>query len=243
LSLGLVLAFLLLFLLQLFLLFRVFLLQLLRLLLMLLLYLLLFGLIRLLLCEFRVFLLLLLLDFLPVLLLLRAELILLLLVLSVQLGIRGGLNNGPWRSRSLIRMDCRRRSRPIRLCWLSSVVRVHRMFRRAVSRTVRGLYSVWRYRLVCSWIGIIGWHGPVDGMVWWPRSVRRHCLRGLIRCGRPIGLCWLSSVVRVHRMFRRAVSRTVRGLYSVVTRIRCHLRGRLHTLRLTIRGLAGPVRL
>jgi len=41
------------------------------------------------------FLLLLLLDFHPVLRLLRVELIQLLLVLPVQLGIRGGLNNGP----------------------------------------------------------------------------------------------------------------------------------------------------
>ncbi len=139
--LGLVLAFLLLFLLQLFLLFRVFLLQLLRLLLMLLLYLLFFSLIRLLLREFRVFLLLLLLDSLPFLLLLRAELILLLLVLPVQLGVRGGLNNGPWRSRNLVGMDCRRRSRPIGWRWLRSVVRVYRTFRRAVSRTVGGLYS------------------------------------------------------------------------------------------------------
>jgi len=115
LRLGLLLAFLLLFLLQQFLLFRVFLLQLLRLLLMLLLYLLFFSLIRLLLREFRVFLLLLLLDSLPFLFLLRAELILLLLVLPFQLGVRGGLNNGPWRSRNLVRMDCRRRSRLIGL--------------------------------------------------------------------------------------------------------------------------------
>jgi len=89
------LAFLLLFLLQRFLLVGVFLLQLLRLLLMLLLNLLFFGGIRLLLRELCVVLLLLLLDSLSFLQLLRAELILLLLVLSVQLGVRGGLNNGP----------------------------------------------------------------------------------------------------------------------------------------------------
>ncbi len=68
------------------------------------------------------FLLLLLLDSLPVLLLLRAELILLLLVLPVQLGIRGGLNNDPWRSRNLVRMDCRRRTRAIGLRWLSRLL-------------------------------------------------------------------------------------------------------------------------
>ncbi len=97
--LGRVLAFLLLFFLQWFLLFRVFLLQLLRLLLMLLLYLLFLSLIRLLLREFRVILLLLLLDRLAFLLLLRVELFLLLLVLRVQLWVRGGGNNGPWGSR------------------------------------------------------------------------------------------------------------------------------------------------
>src|ERR1700693_2657653 len=121
----------------------------LRLLLMLLLHLLFLGRIRLLLREFRVFLLLLLLDSLSFLFLLRAELILLLLVLPVQLGVRGGLNSGPWRSRNLVRMDCRRRSRPIGLRGLRGVVRVYRTFRRAVSRTIGGLYSVRRYRLVC----------------------------------------------------------------------------------------------
>ena len=55
--------------------------------------------IRLLLREFRVFLLLLLLDSLPVLLLFRAQLILFLLVLSIQLAIRGGLSRGSWRRR------------------------------------------------------------------------------------------------------------------------------------------------
>jgi hypothetical protein len=157
----LVLAFLLLFLLQQLLLFRVFLLQLLRLLLMLLLYLLFLGLIRLL-RKFRVFLLMLLLNSLPFLLLLRAELILLLLVLPVQLGVRGGLNSGPWGSRNLVRMDRRSRSRPIDLRRLRSAVRVYRTFRRAVSRT-------------------IGWHGPVGGSVWWPQCVRRHRLRGVSR--------------------------------------------------------------
>ncbi len=176
--LGRVLALLLLFLIQLFLLFRVFLLQLLRLLLMLLLYLLFFSLTRLLLGDFRVFLLLLLLDSLPFLLLLRAELILLLLVLPVQFCVRGGLNNGPRRSRHLVRMDCRRRSWPIGLRCLR---RVYRTFSRAVSRTVGGLYSVRLCRLVCRWIGIIGWHGPVGGSVWWPLCVRRHCLRSVIR--------------------------------------------------------------
>ena len=63
-----------------------------------------------------------LLDSLPVLLLLRAELILLLLVLPIQLGIRGGLNNGPWWSRNLVRMDCRRRSRAIGLRWLGRLL-------------------------------------------------------------------------------------------------------------------------
>ena len=177
--LGLVLAFLLLFLLQQFLLFRVFLLQLLRLLLMLLLYLLFFSLIRLLRRDFRVFLLLLLLDSLPFLFLLRTELILLLLVLPVQLGVRGGLYNGPWRSRHLIRMDGWRRSRPIGLRWLRSGIRVYRTVRRA-TRTVGGLYSVRCCRLVCSWIGIIKWRGPVEGSVW-PRCVRRQWLRGVIR--------------------------------------------------------------
>ena len=88
-----VLTFLLLFVRQKFLLFRVFLKQLLRLRLVLLFNKLLFGRIRLLLRKFRVLLFLLLLDSLAVLLLLQAELILLLLVLSVQLGIRGGLNH------------------------------------------------------------------------------------------------------------------------------------------------------
>jgi hypothetical protein len=100
----------------------VFLLQLQRLLLMLLLDELLFSRIRLLLREFRVFLVLLLLDSLPVLLMLRAELILLLLVLPIQLGIRGGLDNEPWRHRNLVRMDCRRRSRAIGLRLLSRLL-------------------------------------------------------------------------------------------------------------------------
>jgi len=64
-----------------------------------------------------VFLFLLLLDSLPVLQLLRVELIQLLLVLLVQLGICGGLNNGPWRSWNLVRMDCRSWSRAIGLWW------------------------------------------------------------------------------------------------------------------------------
>jgi len=99
-----------------------FLLQLLRLRLMLLLDYLFFSRIRLLLREFRVVLFLLLLDSLPVLLLLRAELILLLLVLPIQLRIRGGLDNLPRRNRNLVRMDCRRRTRPIGLCWRSSLL-------------------------------------------------------------------------------------------------------------------------
>jgi len=78
--------------------------------------------IRLLLREFRVFLILLLLDSLPVLLLLHAKLILLLLVLPVQLGIRGRLNNEPWRRRNLIRMDYRRRSRATGFGWLSRLL-------------------------------------------------------------------------------------------------------------------------
>ena len=177
--LGRVLALLLLFLIQLFLLFRVFLLQLLRLLLMLLLHLLFPSLICLLLRDSRVVLLLLLLDSLPFLFLLRAELILLLLVLPVQLGVRGGLYNGPWRSRHLIRMDGWRRSRSIGLRWLRSGTRVYRTVRRAI-RTVEGLYSVRCCRLVCSWIGIIKWRGPVEGSVW-PRCVRRDWLRVAIR--------------------------------------------------------------
>ena len=115
--LGRVLPFLFLFVRQKLLLIRVFLQQLLRLLLMLLLDQLFFSRIRLLLREFGVFLLLQLLDSLPFLLLLRAELILLLLVLPVQLGIRGGLNNETWRSWSLVRMDCRKRSLAIGLRW------------------------------------------------------------------------------------------------------------------------------
>ncbi len=99
-----------------------FLLQLLRLLLMLLLDYLFFSRIRLLLRESRVFLVLQLLDSLPVLLLLRAELILLLLVLPIQLGIRGGLNNEPRRSRNLVRMDCRRWGRAIGLRLLSRLL-------------------------------------------------------------------------------------------------------------------------
>lgn len=82
---------------QQFLFFRVFLLQLLRLRLMLLFNCLLPGRIRLLLREFRVFLLLQLLDSLPLLLLFRAELILFLLVFSIQLGIRGWLHHGSLR--------------------------------------------------------------------------------------------------------------------------------------------------
>ena len=116
LRLGRVLPFLLLFIRQRLLLIRVFLLQLLRLRLMLLLDCLFFSRIRLLLRQFRVILLLLLLDSLPVLLLLCAELILLLLVLPIQLRIRGGLNDLPRRNRNLVRMDCRRRTRPIGLC-------------------------------------------------------------------------------------------------------------------------------
>jgi hypothetical protein len=111
----LVLTFLLLFVRQKLLLFRVFLKQLLRLLLMLLLNELLFGRIRLLLREFGVVLLLLLLNFLPVLLLLRAKLILLLLVFLIQVGVRGGWNDEPGWSRSLVRMNCRSRTRAIGL--------------------------------------------------------------------------------------------------------------------------------
>lgn len=102
---------------QLFLLCRVFLQQLLRLLLMLLFDQLFFSGIRLLLHEFGVFLFLLLLDSLAVLFLLCAKLILLLLVLAVQFGIGGGWNHGPWRSRGLVRMGCRRRTRASGL-WL-----------------------------------------------------------------------------------------------------------------------------
>ena len=63
-----------------------------------------------------------LLDSLPVLLLLHAELILLLLVLPIQLGIRGRLNNNPWRSRNLVRMDCRGPSRTIGWRWLNRLL-------------------------------------------------------------------------------------------------------------------------
>ena len=213
--LGRVLPLLLLFLRQQFLRFRLFLLQLLRLLLMLLLDQLFFSRVRLLLRESRVFLVLHLLDSLPVLLLLRAELILLLLVLPVQLGIRGGLNSGPWRSRNLVRMDWRRGTRPIGLRWLRSVART---VGRTVSRTIGGLYSVRRCRPACSWIGIIRRRGPV-----WARCIRRDCLRGIIRCGRP-------------------VSRTIEGLYSSVTGIGRHLHG-WTILRLTILRLARTIRL
>jgi hypothetical protein len=122
LRLGRVLPFLLLFIRQHLLLIRVFLLQLLRLRLMLLLDCLFFSRIRLLLREFRVILLLLLLDSLPVLFLLCAELILLLLVLPIQLRINGGLDNLPRRNRNLVRMDCRRRTRPIGLRWRSRLL-------------------------------------------------------------------------------------------------------------------------
>ena len=105
--LGLVLPFLFLFVRQRFLLVGVFLKQLLRQRLMLLFDHLFLSGTRLLLGELGVFLLLLLLDSQAVLLLLCAELILLLLVLAVQFGIRGGWNYGPWRSRSLVGMDCR----------------------------------------------------------------------------------------------------------------------------------------
>jgi hypothetical protein len=114
-GLGLVLPFLLLFLSQQFLLIRVFLLQLLRLFLMLLLDSLFVGGIRLLLRNFRVFLVLLLLDSLPVLLLFCTKLILLLLVLSVEIGIRSGWKNEAWRSRNIVWMDCRRLRRAIGL--------------------------------------------------------------------------------------------------------------------------------
>ena len=126
------------------------LLQLLRLLLMLLFYLLFLSRIGLLLPEFRMFLLLLLLDFLPVLLLLRAELILFLLLLPVQLGIRGGLNDRPRRSWNLTRMGYRRGNRPIDLRRLRYRVRVQRPIPRPVSRTIGGLHSIRRYRLVHS---------------------------------------------------------------------------------------------
>jgi len=115
LRLGWVLPFLLLFVRQRFLLFRVFLEQLLRLVLMLLLDLLFFGRIRRLLSKFGVVQLLLLLNSLPVLFLLLAELILLKLVLPIQFGIRGGWNNEPRRSRSLVRMNRRRWTRAIGL--------------------------------------------------------------------------------------------------------------------------------
>ena len=65
--------------------------------------------------ELGVILLLLLLDSLSVLLLVHTKLILLLLVLPVELGIRGGWKNEAWRSRNLIRMNCRRWTRAIGL--------------------------------------------------------------------------------------------------------------------------------
>jgi hypothetical protein len=120
-GLGRGLAFLLLFLLQCFLLFGVFLQQLLGLLLMLLLDLLLFGGIRLLLCDLCVFLLLLLLDRLAFLQLLAVELILLLLVLGVQWGVCRRWNNGPRRRRGLVGMHCSRISRSIARDRLRSV--------------------------------------------------------------------------------------------------------------------------
>ena len=117
-------AFLLLFVLQRFLLVGVFLQELLGLLLMLLLNLLILRGIGLLLRDPSVFLLLLLLGCLAFMLLLCVKLILLLLVLGVHLGVRRRWNNGPWRRRSLVGMDYRGNPRPIAGGWLRSVVRV-----------------------------------------------------------------------------------------------------------------------
>ena len=112
-----ILALLLLFVLELFLLLCVLLLQLLRLPLMLLLHLLFFGRISLLLGELGVFLLLLLLNFLSILLLVRVKLILFLLVLPVQLGVRRRLHNRPSGSWNLVWMNCCWGNRPIGLWW------------------------------------------------------------------------------------------------------------------------------
>ena len=110
--LGRVLAFLLLFFLQLLLFPRMLFLQLLRLHVMLLLNLLFFGCVWLLLGQFGVFLLLLLLNPLPLLLLVRVKLILLLLVFPVQLDIRRGLHGRSRRIGKFVRMSRRRRSGP-----------------------------------------------------------------------------------------------------------------------------------
>jgi hypothetical protein len=261
---------------------------------MLLLHLLFLGRIRLLLREFRVFLLLLLLDSLPFLYLLRAELILLLLVLPVQLGIRGGLNDGPWRSRNLVRMDGHGRSRPIGLCWLSGIVwvrwsvRLRRLRRnlaflplllqqpfllfrvlllqllRLLLMSLLHLLFLGRIRLLLREFRVFlllllldslpilrllraelillllvlpvqpGVRGGLNDGPWRNRNLARMDDRGMRR---PIRLCRLSGVVRVHRTCGRPISRTVWSLDSHVTGIRRHLPG------WPILGLNGSVRL
>ena len=116
-----------------------------------------------------------------------------------------------------------RYGRPIGLPWLRSIVRICRSFCWPVDGPISGLHSVRCYRLVLCRSGSIGGHGPVGRTIAWTvcsrRRVRRHCLRGIFRCGRPIGLRWWRSVVRVHRAFRRTIWR----LDSFVVGVRRHL--------------------
>ena len=83
-------------------------------------------------------------------------LILLLLVPSVQLGIRGGLNNGPRRSRNLVRMNCQTRNGLIGLRWLRAFVRVHRTIRWAVKRPVRSCSVFGTTGLFIGGLGLFG---------------------------------------------------------------------------------------
>lgn len=203
--LGLVLAFLLLFFLQLFLFLRVLFLQLLGLRLVLLLDLLFFRGIRLLLRELCVFLLLLLLNSLTILLLVCVKLILLLLVLPVQLAVRSGLYNRPSGSRNLVRVNCWR-SRPIGLRWLRRSVWINRTIRRAVIQRSVGRLAVRCSRLVCVRIGIIRWRRPVSVAVWRWRRV--------IRCRWPNGLHWFGGAARICWTIPRVISRWIVRLHS-----------------------------
>jgi hypothetical protein len=159
-----------------------------------------------------VFLLLLLLDCLAFLELLGVKLILFLLVLGVQLGVRRRWNDGPWRRRGLVGMDCRGNRRPIARSRLRSVVRVYWTIHGAVGRTIGGLSRGRSYRLRFNWLrlhwlGGVGWHWPVGGAVGRTRGIGRHCLRsvgrwrGTIRLRR-LPILGLPRPVRLCRFWR-----------------------------------------
>ena len=222
------LAFLLLFLLQLFLFLRVFLLQLLSLLLMLLLQLLFFCLIRLLLRRLRVFLFLLLLKSLALLLLLCAQLILLLLVVLVQLGVTARLDNLV-EAQPKFRSDAPAYQAPADwLPGLRSVV----WARRTVRWATRWRHRIRSSRFVRFWFDIRWWRRrPIRGTI--RRTVRWATRwRHRIRSNRFVRLRF---DVRWWR--RRPIGGTIRWTRCILRRLRILLTGPIRLRRLRRRRL------